>query len=105
MKHTKGYWERNGTFVYALNDKGFNRFDCNVQGTNAPREELLANAQLMAAAPDLLTACENALEIVAGERIVYDAFPPKNELAKIHEEYVRKYEKELEVVIAKAKGN
>lgn len=52
-------------FVYALNSAGTNRFWCSVQGgcypshhggTPTQADELLANARLIAAAPDLLAA-------------------------------------------------
>ena len=64
-----------------------------------------ARKKLEAAAPDLLAACKDALEIIAGERITYDAFPPKDHLTKILEKIVRRCEEKLETAIKKAKGN
>lgn len=69
VKHTPSEWLIAGcdekTFVYALNDQGYNRFSANVQmGHVAPMErtplaELEANARLIAAAPDLLNELIN----------------------------------------------
>lgn len=61
---TKRKWEREGRFVYALNDKSINRFCCSVQGCDpdVSREELLANARLIAAAPKLYAACKAFVE-------------------------------------------
>lgn len=58
--------------------------------------------KLETAAPDLLAACEMALEIVAGERIKNDAFPPKQELEIVFDKYVRECEGKLEQAITKA---
>ena len=58
-QHTPGPWKQANTFVYALNDRGFNRFTCIVQDAHTPLEELEANARLIAAAPDLLEALQN----------------------------------------------
>ena len=73
--HTPGPWKAEGTCVYALNGDRSNIFFCGVQGgyteQNRHRsvrtkcDELLANARLIAAAPELLEAlelCEEALE-------------------------------------------
>lgn len=57
-KHTPGPWMLDGLTVYALNDKGWNIFASLVQDPNTPRSELLANARLMRAAPDMLEALE-----------------------------------------------
>ncbi len=59
-EYTKDEWIREDRFVYALDKSGKNRFSCNVQNDNglASEKELIANAQLIAAAPDLLTACK-----------------------------------------------
>ena len=77
MSHTPGPWKvgADEPFVYALNDAGTNRFFAGVQagwltegGTNKPEDkrtshdEVMANARLIAAAPDLLAALEELLE-------------------------------------------
>ena len=54
--HTPGEWLKVGTTVYALNERGVNRFFCSVQDAHTPAAELEANARLIAAAPDLLEA-------------------------------------------------
>lgn len=63
--HTPGPWllaESDGTFVYALNEQGFNRFYAHVQDAHTPKEELRANAKLIQAAPDLLEALEEIVK-------------------------------------------
>ena len=69
---TEGEWLVEGTFVYALNSAGVNRFCLHVMPGYAETcikvsrrtsdEELIANAHLIAAAPDLYEALELALE-------------------------------------------
>jgi hypothetical protein len=64
--HTPGEWLiGDGAFVYALNAEGSNRFCAQMQGgwqtqgrLRTDREELEANARLIAAAPELLEACK-----------------------------------------------
>ena len=72
--HTPGDWIlEDGNFVYALNQHNINRFSCHIQGgytdqgTRTPKEELAANARLIAACPDLLTAASHALAICEAE--------------------------------------
>lgn len=71
-KHTPAPWviaENSKTFIYALNEKGTNVFFANVQDPHTSKEELEANARLMAAAPDLLEAlidCEKRLTNMVG---------------------------------------
>lgn len=60
-KFTPGPWMLSGRTVYALNDQGFNRFSALVQDAHAPAYELNANARLIAAAPELLEALEQAV--------------------------------------------
>ena len=60
-KFTPGPWLCVGRIVYALNDRGYNSFHCGVQDSFTPESELIANAQLIAAAPDLLAALNNIL--------------------------------------------
>lgn len=57
-KHTPGPWMVEGRTVYALNEDGYNRFSALVQDAHTPGDELEANAQLIAAAPELLEALE-----------------------------------------------
>ena len=64
--HTPGPWKcgNNDAFVYALNSNGTNIFFAGIgpgwsdDDKQASEEELLANARLIAAAPDLLEALE-----------------------------------------------
>ena len=63
-KHTPGPWmiaESDERFVYALNEKGFNRFCAQVQDAHTDISELQANARLIAAAPELLEALNRAV--------------------------------------------
>ena len=62
------------------------------------------NARLIAAAPDLLEACKEALVVVEGERIHFDAFPADGEILRMREHDVRKCEKQLQTAIAKAEN-
>jgi len=58
MKHTPGPWFIKDGLIYALNESGINQFFtglCTQKG-GAGNEELNANANLIAAAPDLLEA-------------------------------------------------
>ncbi len=61
MKHTPGPWAREGFAVYKLNDEGINRMCINVmQHVNRmPIDEQLANAQLIAAAPEMHEALKD----------------------------------------------
>ncbi len=66
-KYTPGPWlidEKEATFVYALNDEGWNRFSAHVQDAHTPADELEANARLISAVPDLLEAAMAAIEDV-----------------------------------------
>jgi hypothetical protein len=77
-KHTPGPWKcgKDEAFVYALNAHGSNRFFAGVQagwlagepveGRTEPAE-LLANAKLMSAAPDLLAVAEAHLTMLWDE--------------------------------------
>ena len=63
-EHTPGEWIASGSFVYASNGFGTNRFYMQPQPgftddvNRTPDAELEANAKLAAAAPDLLAAGE-----------------------------------------------
>lgn len=78
--HTPGPWllsEKDNAFVYALNDSGTNRFYFKVYGGHishqkrryvsgnpkTSEEEVLANARLISAAPDLLSALREVVAI------------------------------------------
>ncbi len=63
-KFTLGPWLQTGRTVYALNDSGYNSFYCSVQDAFMPESELLANAQLIAAAPDMLDALQAILPFI-----------------------------------------
>jgi hypothetical protein len=75
-KHTPGEWKIAGedadkqTFVYALNDCGSNRFWFDIQPgwtddkQRTSNTELSANARLIAAAPALLEALQDALTLL-----------------------------------------
>ncbi len=65
MDYTKGEWktaEHSKDFVYCLNKRGVNRFSLQVQAgyddkdQRTSNEELIANAALIAAAPDMYEA-------------------------------------------------
>ena len=60
--HTPGPWFVVGNTVYALNKKNYNRFCAQVQDVHTDAKELLANAQLMATAPDLLAVLQELQE-------------------------------------------
>jgi len=75
-KHTPGPWlVTGGTFVYALNDYGTNSFWANIyagsqggyKSAATPSEEIEANANLIAAAPDLLEALSKMLDHFEGQ--------------------------------------
>lgn len=68
-KHTPGPWLVAGSTVYALNDEQFpaNRFSAQVSSgwvdevQRISNNEIMANARLMGAAPDLLEALEELI--------------------------------------------
>ena len=73
-KHTPGPWLiADASFVYALNDSGYNRFWTNVtggdlrKGESTSKVETEANARLIAAAPDLLDALQSIIEDIDSE--------------------------------------
>lgn len=76
MKHTPGPWKIAGehadrqTFIYALNKRGTNRFWFDIQsGLTDDKQrtsvaELSANARLIAAAPELLDALKDCIQLM-----------------------------------------
>jgi hypothetical protein len=76
MKHTKEEWKVEDTTVYALEFDSWNRgaartgrlrnrFWAHVYGyRDTPQEELEANARLMAAAPELLSALQEMMSYI-----------------------------------------
>lgn len=71
-RHTPGPWEvddANPEMVfttYGADDSGMRQYICDCEGTGSyettPQSEYEANARLIAAAPELLEACKEALE-------------------------------------------
>ena len=68
-KHTPGTWLVDDLTVYVLNNTGTDRFSAWVQRGwlndeegRTPKAELEANARLIAAAPDLLAACQQIMQ-------------------------------------------
>lgn len=60
--HQSDAWERPGIGAYVRSDVE-NRPVCSpIGGTSLPDEEVFANARLIAAAPELLAACELVLD-------------------------------------------
>ena len=59
-KHTPGPWEANGVIVTAGRESFRALFDCKPISMTLSAEECEANAQLIAAAPELLEACIKA---------------------------------------------
>lgn len=93
MKHTPSPWllaDDGSPFVYALNERNTNRFYCGissgwVNGESASTEEMMANAHLIAAAPDLYAALDRLmtarraiadLEFIEGDDESPDDFAP-----------------------------
>ena len=74
MKHTKGEWKifwGNYTHFATINKDTQTRI-CAIEVDNpAETEEQRANAYLIASAPDLLEACEEALKIVGDKTEVF----------------------------------
>lgn len=93
-KHTPGPWLLEDRTVYALNERGQNRFSASVQDAHAPAYELIANARLMSAAPDLL----DALECLKRELILSDV-----DMGYI-ESHFRPWLNKAESAVAKARG-
>lgn len=104
-KHTSGPWIQSASLIYARGDKGGNI--CVMSELRASRfiqydkleinskdwDEQMANGQLIAAAPDLLAACEAALAYF--EQCVMSCDPEEEDI---------KESAILRAAIAKAKG-
>lgn len=58
-EHTPKPWKRKGLAVYAAHEGVFDEVICACGGKHA-----IANANLISAAPDLLKACQNLLNIL-----------------------------------------
>ena len=67
FKGTKGPWLKvtDSPFVYALNENGVNQFQLSVQGVYCGDEEKQANAQAIAAVPELIEALRVADELIS----------------------------------------
>ena len=91
MKHTPGPWEANGVLVVASNDSFRTLFECKPLTMTLSVEECEANAHLIAAAPELLEACKEALNYVQGHNNDEQYYTPR-------------IERKLEQAIAKAQG-
>ena len=77
MAHTQGKWTVEGTYVsdVVVRDSS-GKFICVATAWlfNRPSEEASANARLIAAAPDLLKACELLAEVAQGS-VEYSDWP------------------------------
>lgn len=81
MKHTKGPWNINGFFITAKHGDRKKSVVADIDRHAWYREgEATANARLIAAAPELLEACELAL---SGLRSIYDRLEMANEAIAI----------------------
>lgn len=101
MEHTKGKWKYDGIngSVYTQDDKTWKEIayirDCSNHAENPliSEEEARANAQLIAASPELLKACKKTLKMIKGR------FPLEHGRDDIGEAWGA-----LENAIAKAEG-
>jgi len=111
MDYTKGEWQIDGTTVYALNKRGNNRFFTNVQhgdidsGAFTSKEELIANAQLISASPDMYLAGQE-LDCAIGNAIIEIAKHAKldNEITEIILQYIVPAQLNWRKALAKAEG-
>lgn len=100
MTHTKGPWDIGGVnggglphTVYCDDATGSAVAKCDFEFVNRSKEELRANARLIAAAPDLLEALEMSLQAYD-----YGHTGPKATIR------IAKFEEKASAAIAKAKG-
>ena len=120
FKGTPGPWEvvngtdiftplaaRNGAGTAAHEKDGWHIADCSMGETqtedgteNIPHREQLANARLIAAAPELLEACQTALAFVAGWAGVYQHDHGLPDLHPRHKEAIE----QVKYAISKATG-
>ena len=61
-----GPWKRTGGIVTDANDVIVAQCWANVTGNKPTWQECAENAQLIAAAPDLLEACQDSLDMLSG---------------------------------------
>ena len=111
MSYTKGEWKMNFPFVYQKNNYGSYRFHITINteghkdnGDYTEREELEANARLIAAAPDLLKACEKVqdwLDTSSLQKVLVHCTDAKEKDALIMG--VASHLERLEAAISKAK--
>lgn len=73
MSYTRGEWIQEDDFIYALTHAGWrkgeevfkNRFFASIQvDKDAPKEEAIANARLISAAPDLLEQLQESTNML-----------------------------------------
>jgi len=104
MEHTKGEWiATRGSHSYPLEITTETKTIAQVEARKTIIETD-ANARLIAAAPDLLAACEYALPLIIGERLKNDIFPPKkDDLGEYLAGLIETCEKKLEFAIEKTK--
>lgn len=62
MKHTPGPWEADGGDVFSKEGRKYIALTI----LDVPKKERMANARLIAAAPELLEAAKDALELLTG---------------------------------------
>lgn len=74
MRHTSGKWVLNETYAEVRNEKAYLiHRGAPKNATPFTKEEKLANARLIAAAPDLLVACKEIFSILPplwGDRVI-----------------------------------
>ena len=99
MKHTSGPWQVISYSVFQADEVGNKQVVHNIKGDS--KEERLANASLIAAAPELLEACKDLAHQVA---ILNQKFLNKNDkYSALQKGVVQSYNKAIKA-IAKAEG-
>jgi len=109
-KHTPGPWlVTGGTFVYALNDYGTNSFWANIyagsqggyKSAATSSEEIEANANLIAAAPRMLSDLVEVARLLREYEKLHRA---KGEDGHIKAERNKAWAEQLEATISSARG-